>query len=301
MANFKRIIKVGWTNFQRNSWLSLGTTGIMTLTIFVLISLVAFNVLSASVIVSLQEKVDVTAYFKDESPEDQIFKIKEDLEGLPEVRSVEYISKESALEIFRERHSGDQLIQEALTELGENPLQAALNIRAIDPSQYSYIVGFIEKNKFRNVIEKINFYENSKAINRVESISSNLKKGGSVAALIFAAIAVFVAFNTVRLTIYSQRQEIEIMKLVGASNWHIRGPFIAEGAMYGIFAAALVLVIVYPLAYFLSPKILSFISSVNLFSYLSQFWWQIFILSFSSGIILGALSSVIAIRRYLKV
>ena len=105
--------------------MSLGTTGIMTLTIFVLISLVAFNVLSASVIVSLQEKVDVTAYFKDESSEDQIFKIKEDLEGLPEVKSVEYISKESALEIFRERHSGDQLIQEALEELGENPLQAA--------------------------------------------------------------------------------------------------------------------------------------------------------------------------------
>jgi len=89
--------------------------------------------------------------------------------------------------------------------------------------------------------------------------------------------------------------------LVGASNWHIRGPYIMEGAIYGIFAAALVLVIIYPLAYFLSPKILSFISSVNLFSYLSQFWWQVFILAFGSGIILGALSSVIAIRRYLRV
>lgn len=301
MANFKRVLKVGWTNFQRNSWLSLGTTGVMFLTILVLIGLIIFNVLSTSLVTSLEDKVDVTAYFKDESLEDQIFQIKEDLEGLPEIKTVEYISKDRALEIFRERHGSDQLIQEALVELDENPLQAALNIKAVDTSQYAYIVSFIERNKFSAAIDKINFYENKKAIERVQSISNSLRKGGGIVAIVLSAIAVLIAFNTIRLTIYSQRDEIEIMRLVGASNWQIRGPYVVEGAMYGIFAAALVLIIVYPLSYVLSPKIISFIPSINIFAYLSQFWWQVFILAFGAGIVLGSLSSVIAIRRYLNI
>lgn len=298
---FERIFKWGLTNFKRNSWLSIGTTGVMVLALFIFISLVSFNVLSETVIKEIEEKVDVTAYFKYEATEDQILKIQEDLKKLPEVKYVDYTSRAKALEDFKKKHINDSLIQEAILELNDNPLQASLNIKANGPANYASILNFLESNKFRSLIDKIDFYENETAIKKIESISRNLRLGGILVTVGLSLIAVLITFNTIRLTIYSQKQEIEIMRLVGASNWYIRGPYLVEGALYGIFASFIVLIIFYPTLYFISPKISSFLSSLNLFSYFTKFFVQTFILVVGSGIFLGVISSFIAIRRYLKV
>lgn len=296
----KRIIKSGWTNFRRNSWLSFGTTGVMTLSLLVLIGLIASNASLQGISSSLKEKVDVSAYFKFEATEDQILEIKSQLELMPQVKTIAYISEEQALAIFKERHKSDELIQSALDELGNNPLQASLSIKAKDPNQYVDIVNFLEGTEFNGLIEKVNYYENEKVISKIDSLSKGLNTGGALIALILAIISILIAFNTIRLTIYSQRQEIEIMRLVGASNWQIQGPYIMEGSIYGIIAGLISLAISYPIILLVSPKIHTLVPDLNLFNYFVSYIGQIIGLVIISGIALGIISSIIAIRRYLK-
>ena len=299
--SLQRVFHAGWTNFRRNSYLSSGTTGVMVLVLVLFSGLMAVNFLSSQVVISLQEKVDVSAYFKTDISEDDILSIKSELESLDNVRKVEYISANQALSEFKERHAGDAVIQDSLIELDFNPLQASLNIKADDPSQFASIVQFLEANKFRSVIDKINFYENEKVIDRLQNIAGGVQNWGFLLTMALAVVAVLVAFNTIRLTMYNQRQEIEIMKLVGGSNWHIKAPYLVEGGLYGAFSATITAVIFYPTIFFISPKVESLMPGVSLVSYFTANIFQFIFLVFSIGILLGVVSSLVAIRRFLKV
>ena len=300
-TNFKKIIDSGWTNFKRNSYLSFAATSIMALVLILFLGLLSLQFLSSQIVATLQEKIDISAYLKTDATEEQALKIKSDLSILPEVANVTYISQEQALADFKARHAQDELIQESLEQLDSNPLAASLNIKTKDPSQYAAIAQFLENSTLRSVIDKINFYENRGVIERIEGISRGVRSWGLIVTLVLALIAVLVTFNTVRLTIFNQRQEIEIMRLVGASNWHIRGPFVVEGALYGIIAGLAVLIIFYPMVYLASPRVQSFIPSMNLANYFSNFFGQMAVLVLGSGIALGVVSSIIAVRRYLKI
>jgi len=280
---------------------SMGTTGVMVLVLLLFSGLMSLNYLAGKVVSSLEEKVDVSVYFKNEASENEIAKIKSDLESQGTVKSVEYVSKDQALNDFKSRHAGDTLVQDSLAELGDNPLQASLNVKAKDSSEYASIVSFLEGNKFRSLVDKINFYENEQVIKRVQAISSGLQNWGFLATMALALIAVLVTFNTIRLTIYSQKQEIEIMRLVGGSNWHIKAPYLVEGALYGGFAAAIVTIIFYPVAYFVSPKVETLMPGVSLIGYFVSNIFQFVPLIFFVGILLGAISSFVAIRRFLKI
>ena len=297
----KRVFHVGWTNFKRNTYLSMGTTGIMVLVLFLFSGLMSLNFLASQVVSGLENKVDVSVYFKNDASEQEITQVKSDLEALGEVKNVEYVSKDKALEEFKQRHAGDTLVQDSLAELDENPLQASLNVKADDSSQYASIVTFLEGNKFRSLVDKINFYENEQVIARVLSISGGLRNWGFLLTMALALIAILVTFNTVRLTIYSQKQEIEIMRLVGGSNWHIKAPYLVEGGMYGALAAAVVAVLFYPVAFFISPKIEILMPGVSLIGYFASNIIQFISLLFIIGIMLGVVSSFVAIRRFLKI
>ena len=299
--SLKRIWKAGWLNFQRNSYLSFGSTGVLVLVLLLFSALMAINFLSVKIVTSIQEKIDVTAYFKVEASEDEIMRVREDLTDHSEVKNIEYISRDQALEEFRSLHAGDVLIQDSLAELDENPLQASLNIKAIDPNAYASIVTFLEGNKFRTLIDKINFYENEQVISRVQGISRGIQNWGVMLTMAMALIAVLVTFNTIRLTIYNQKQEIEIMRLVGGSNWHIRAPYLVEGGLYGIFAAAVTLFIFYPLVYLVSPKMEVLMPNANLIGYFSSNAIQYIGMVIVVGVTLGVVSSAIAIRRFLKI
>ena len=299
--SLRRVFRAGWTNFRRNSYLSSGTTGVMVLVLVLFSGLMAISFLSSQVVVNLQEKVDVSAYFKADISEGDILSIKSELESLDNVRKVEYISANQALSEFKERHAGDAVIQDSLTELDFNPLQASLNIKADDPSQFASIVQFLEANKFRSVIDKINFYENEKVIERLQNIAGGVQNWGFILTMALAVVAVLVTFNTIRLTIYNQRQEIEIMKLVGGSNWHIKAPYLVEGGLYGVFSAVITTVIFYPAIFFISPKVESLMPGVSLMSYFTANMFQFIFLVFSIGVLLGVVSSFVAIRRFLRV
>ena len=173
-----------------------------------------------------------------------------------------------------------------MAELDFNPLQASLNIKANDPSQFASIVQFLEANKFRSVIDKINFYENEKVIGRLQSISSGIQNWGFILTMVLAVIAVLVTFNTIRLTIYNQRQEIEIMKLVGGSNWHIKAPYLVEGGLYGALAAVVTTAVFYPAMFLISPKVEALMPGVSLISYFAVNMFQFLFLVFSVGVLL---------------
>ncbi|WKZ27398.1 MAG: permease-like cell division protein FtsX [Candidatus Paceibacterota bacterium] len=298
---FKRILRSGWTNFLRNSYVSFGTTGVMALVLFVFLGLMTLNVIANSITQSIEDKVDVSVYFKTTTAEEDILKIQQDIEALPAVAYVEYISREKAFEDFKARHAGNALIQESLAELDDNPLQASVNIKAKDSSEYAGIANYLEGTRFRPLIEKINFYENEQVIARVQSISKGLRSWGMATTLLLSIIAVLVTFNTVRLTIYTQHQEIEIMRLVGGSNWHIRAPFLVEGVLYGVFASLLSLAVFYPALSFISADVADKIPGVALTQYFISHAPQTVLTVLVIGVLLGVVSSTIAIRRFLRI
>jgi len=300
-TNLVRIIKTGFQNFWRNSWLSAATISIIVLTLFVISGLVLLNVVTQSVVSSLENKVDISAYFHAESPESKILSIRQELLKLPETKSAEYVSKIEALNQFKERHKDNPTLLQSVDELSDNPLEASLNIKAQNASQYASIVDFLGQAQYSSLIDKINYHQNKEVIDRVSGLASSIGRGGLIASFILALMAFFVTFNTIRLTMYNWKEEISVMRLVGASNWYIRGPFLVEGMVYGIMAALITIVVTYPVLYFVSPKVTSFLPEVDLLYFFEANIGQILILLMGVGAALGTLSSFIAIRRYLRV
>ncbi|HUO75339.1 MAG TPA: permease-like cell division protein FtsX [Candidatus Paceibacterota bacterium] len=296
-----RVVRAGWNNFRRNSYVTFGTTGVIALVLVLFLGLIAVNFLSNVVVSGLEGKVDVAVYFNTDATQDDIMTVKSDLENLNTVAEVTYTSRDDALAAFKARHAQDALIQTSLSELQDNPLEASLEVKATDPGQYASIVSFLETHKLRTTIDKINYYENEAVIGRVQNISRSVQEGGLVATMVLAIIAILVAFNTIRLTIVNQRAEIEIMRLVGGSNWYIRAPFLVEGALYGIFAAVLSLAVWYVGVGVVSPKLAVVMPGVSLIGYFGGNSPQFVLLILVVGIGLGVVSSMVAIRRFLKV
>lgn len=295
-----RIIRAGWQSFWRNRWLSIATVSVMILAIFVMTTLIIINILGQAILTNLQNKIDVSVYLKQEVGEKDINKIRSDLLFLSEVKKVTYISAEEALAMFKERHQDNPVLMEGILEVG-NPLLPTLNIEAQSAAQYEGIISFLEQGQYKDLIDKVNYQQSKPLIEKLSRFSDKVKRIGIIVSLILAVVAGLVAFNTIRLAMYNFRHEVEVMRLVGASNWFIRGPFLVEGVLYGIIAAVATLVILFPLLYFLSPKIELLISNANIFDWLKNNFWQLLILQLIAGVILGSISSTVAIRKYLRV
>jgi len=193
------------------------------------------------------------------------------------------------------------VILKSIQELGANPLEASLNILAKDSAQYDAIASFLNQDRSKSIISKINYTENKIVITRLNNIIKVLRETGVAASLILAIVAFLVAFNTVRLAIYSAREEITVMKLVGASNWFVRGPFIVEGVLHGIAASVFSFMAIIPSIGFLGPQLFKFIPEINLVNYIGDNFWPLLAFQTLGGIILGVFSSWVAIRKYLKV
>jgi cell division transport system permease protein len=284
----------------RNGWLSVSTIGIMILALIVFEGLIIFNVVAGGALTSVQEKVDISVYFKSNVSEDSILSIKRSLEGLKEVRLVEYVSREEALEEFKARHAGDKTIVQTLDELDENPLLASLNVKAKELGEYETIAGYLEAPNLAELIEKVSFAQNKVVIDRLDKLVNTTERGVVGLTVFLAFLAVLVTFNTIRLAIFSNKEQIEIMRLVGASNSFIRGPYIAEGVLYGLIAAVVSFVVLIPVISFISPHIANFILEVNLGDYFAENWGTLFLYQVLFGVALGVVSSTIAIRKYLE-
>jgi cell division transport system permease protein len=296
-----RIIYFGFKNFWRNGWLSTATVAIMVLALLVFVGLLLFGFVADQASASIQDKIDISVYFKTTTSEDQILSIKQSLESLSEVKNVEYISRDRALAIFKESHKGDSVISQGINELDINPLEASLNVKARRPDQYAAIADFLNSANLGAYTDgQPSYYKNQVVIDRLTAIVNNVSRGGFALTLFLALIAGLVVFNTIRLAIYSNRDEIGVMRVVGASNSLVRGPLVVEGVISGILASIFSLVIAAPIVYFISPHLKVFVPGLDVFQYFSAHIVRLFAYQLIFAVGIGSFSSFIAVRRYLK-
>ena len=305
ITNLKRIFKTGFVNFCRNSLVSFSAIFVMIVTLTVILSLFLSKVLLNSALNQIKDKIDINVYTTIDASPDEIFNLKEVLETLSEVESIEYVSREQALLNFKERHRNDNLTLQALEELDENPLGAVLNINAKEINQYAGIASFLESEAVLfdgndSIIEKVNYYDNKIIIDKLNKIISASKSFGFAAAIILIIISILITLNTIRLTIFISKKEIEIMRLVGAGNNFIQGPFLIEGIIYGLASAVSTMIIFYLFLLWTNPFIEN-IFFLDLLSYFIRHTFSIFFSLVAIGSVLGISSSILAIRTYLKI
>lgn len=300
-TTFLRILKYGFQSFWRNAWLSAATVLIMVLALMTLEGLILFDAMTTSAVTTIQNKIDIAVYFVRGAGEDDILALKRSLEKLPEVKNVEYVSSAQALDKFKQTHTEDEIINQALTELNQNPLLASLNVRAHDPTQYSAIAAYLEKNSPSGLVDKVTYSQYKTAIDELNRFVDTLNRFGLVTTIFLAFAASLIVFNTIRLAIYSNREEIGIMRLVGGSAMFIKGPYLVTGALYGFFGAFATMLLLAPIVHGASPYVSRLIPEVKFELYFyaqapSQF---LYLLMF--GVLLGVISSWIATRRYVRV
>lgn len=305
VTGLKRIIRSGFVGFWRNAFVSLAAIFVMTVTLFVVGSVLLVSQLLNVSLEQIKDKVDISVYMVTTADKDQVLALKTSLEGLSDVREVLYTSREDALTDFRNRHRNDELTIQALEELGENPLGASLSIRAKDTSQYESIATFLEdrqaaENPESPLIDRVNYFQNKTAIDRLTSITRAVEKTSYIAMFVLIFASVLITFNTIRLAIYTSREEISVMRLVGASNMFIRGPFMLQGVMYGLIAGVVTLLILYPIVLWLGPATENFFL-FNIFNYYVTHFGFLFLILVGGGILLGTVSSMLAVARYLRV
>ncbi len=296
-----RTFKEGCINFYRNGWLTFATVSILATSLYIISITIMLGFTANLIILSLQDKISVSVYFNTNIEEERIMEIKDKLSRYDEIKSVDYVSRDKALDELIGLSSNTETINKALDEIGENPLPASIVIRAKDPSQYEKIVDSINNSFFKDDISSINYAENRKVIDRLTNIILMSRKIGMIVGLVFVFVSILITFNAIRITMYSHKQEFEVMRLVGASNLYIRMPFIFEGVLYGLVAGVIVMTLLFATSYFISPLTSGNIPQGNL---LNVYFGNFFIILgglFAGGILLGVISSFIAIRRYLKI
>ncbi len=303
-TTLKRIIKAGFISFWRNGSVSLSAVFVMIVALFMIASTLLLTAFLGTALKDLQDKIDINIYVDTNAEESAIMDLKGKLETLPEVKTVTYVSREQALESFRMRHEDDHRIIQALDEIGDNPLTAALTVKAKEPSQYEGIANFLG-NKAElstgalSIVNKVNYNDNKVAIERLSRLIAGVKKLGSIITAVMIGISILITFNTIRLAIFIAREEIGVMRLVGGSNEYIRGPFVVEGVLYGLVAGFLTLILFYPITYWLKNTTQTFYGGVDLLHYFVANFVQIFLVVILSGVVLGAISSYLAVRKYL--
>ena len=304
-TDFKRVIRSGFVGFWRNAFVSLAAIFVMTVALFVVGSTMMLDKLLTVSLENVQGKVDINVYFVTSAEQTDIDALQTSLEALPDVAEVTFTSREEALAQFSERHKNDETIMQGLEELGDNPLGASLSVRAKETTQYEGINEFLKEQQAvedpqNPLIDEVNFVKNKEAIDRLTAIIAAVERSTFVTMIVLVFASVMITFNTIRLAIYTTREEISVMRLVGASNMFIRGPFMLQGIMYGIASGVLALLILYPIVLWLGPETEEFFL-FNLFTYFVSEFGTIFGVLVGSGVVLGMVSSLLAVARYLRV
>ncbi len=299
--SLKRIIKIGWKEFSRNMGLSLATLFIMTTVIFLVTVFFFLGIISREIISEIESKVDVSVYFKEEALEEEINTAQFEISRILEVKEIKYIAKDQVLANFIEVHKDDAILIESLTELGYNPFLDTLNIKTWEPSQYEQLSTLLEGDIFKEIIDKVDYHQRKEVIEKVFGVTAGVNKIIIFFSILFGIVAVLISFNTVRIAIYNSKEEISVMKLVGASNGFVRGPFIIQGIIIGFISALITFLISFGLTYGLNSQTESILTGINIFNIFLDNFLLLLIIQLVTGVGLGALSSYLAIRKYLKV
>ncbi|MDP2631378.1 MAG: permease-like cell division protein FtsX [Candidatus Uhrbacteria bacterium] len=298
-----RIIRFAFQNFFRNFWLSVITMSVFVLTLITVNALIFINVLGSATVQSVQEKVEVSIYFEPDTSDDIVKSAQGYLLGLSQVRNVTFVSAEDALVAFKEHHQNDAVILDSLEEIDGNPFGSALVISAWSPDDFTFILEAIETPEYQRYIKKKDFTDYEAVISKIQNLSDRIRIGGLVLAGFFILIAILIIFNTIRVATYVHRDEIGIMKLVGANDWFVRGPFLLEAIMYSAASTAIMVGIVFLSMRWLEPWVSTYFGGIDFSA--QQFFLDNALLIFGSQFlvlsVLGLFTTMFAIRRYLRV
>ncbi|PIT87114.1 MAG: hypothetical protein COU31_04700 [Candidatus Magasanikbacteria bacterium CG10_big_fil_rev_8_21_14_0_10_40_10] len=302
MISFLRIIKFAFFDIGRNISLSFMTVFILVLMLLSVNVLWSIDVIAKQAVGSVKKQIDISFYFIPTATQTEVDDIDKYLKAQPEVTEVKVLSATQVLDNFKARHKDEKETINALGELSENPFGPTMIVRAKDPNDYKKIIQAMNVPEYQKIIESQSFDQHEASIEKLNTIIGRIEKIGLGLTILFAIISFLIIFNTIRVSINTQRAEISIKRLVGASNWFIRGPYLIEAIIFTIVSVALTFVIVFVAAGWLDSY-LSVIFASN-FSLTNYFKSNIFFLGSLQAIavlLLTVVSSGLAMRRQLKV
>jgi len=280
----------------------MAATMVMTITLVIFSTLFLLFVLTNYSINTIQNTVDISVYFKIGLAEEQINTIKTEVSQDSKVKEVTYVSASQAFDEFKAKHENDQLITQSLNELNENPLPATLHIKANDLEDYPVVAEKMQSEQYADFIDKVNFEDNRLIIERLNKVLNFIITFGLALFAVFVLIAVLVIYNTITLTIYNRKEEVEIMRLVGATNWYIRGPFLTESMMYSIFSTIITGLLFIPVFTKVIPAVTNYVSpDVSLYNNSVFNYAYLLLILFGLSVVLSVSSTLFAIRKYLKI
>lgn len=305
MITFWRIIHTGIVNFMRNITLAIAAIAVMVVTLTIVLFSVITNATFENTIAQITSKIDISVYLKDTTTPEQTQVLIKDIKALPNVKSVSYLSKDAALKKYIAQNAGNQQLLTAIS-VTANPLPATILIKPNDLNKIGDIKTFLSSPKVIVLQSDQPSYsgDRKEAIDKITHATNVLREIGIVTVVVFTIICALIIFNTIQMAIFNRRDEIQIMRLLGASTNYIRGPFVVESAIYGILSAVFSVLIIN--AAFLASSSALQASSLGLLdiNYANQFFddhfFQLLGAQLVLGILLGATSATIATRRYLK-
>jgi len=302
MLSIYRIIKFSLQDIFRNAWLSIVTITILLLALFSINTLVTVRLVSDSAVQAIKEKIDISLYLKAETPENEIMALKTKLEENTRVKDVVYISKGGALDDFRKKYQNNQEVLAALKELGKNPLSPSLIIVPSNLEESNLLINEL-KVLDSSIIESRDFADNSVILEKIGNITKRINEVGLFIILIFVLTSLLVVYNAIRVAIYTHRQEIEIMRLVGASNFFIYMPYLFSSFIYALLSVLIIVSIFFPILTLLQPYLEVFFTgySVNILTYFLDNFLLIFGTQFLAVLFINILASLFAVRRYARV
>ena len=307
LISFERVIKTGFVNFFRNAWLAIAAIAVMVITLSIVLFSVIANATFANTINQITERIDVSVYLvdavsaNDQQREDLIIQI----EQLDSVKSVTYVSKDEALARYKNQNKDNLDLLVAISQT-DNPLPASLQIKPVNPDNIEPIRQFLEQPDIKAMQAEQTSYsgDRKQAIDKIGTATTFIRRAGVVGVVVLALISVLIIFNTIRMAIFNRRDELTIMRLLGASTWYIRGPFVVETVFYGVISAiisVLLCSIVFSVqSNAFNASTLGLLDIQYASDYFAEHFWTILAIQLTIGILIGAVSSIIATRRYLK-
>lgn len=300
--SFWRILKFSFQDIFRNIWLSIVTILILTLTLLSVNLLISVQAISSAAVETVKDKVDISLYLMPDAPEERVASLKARIAVLENVKDVQYVSQADALQAFQETHQDDPGVIEALQELDQNPLTPSLVIAPKDTNKFDQLI--TDLNRINDsIIESRNFDDHKILLSKINAITKKVSDAGFLVSIIFIFITLLVIFNTVRVAIYTHRNEIGIMRLVGASNWFIKAPFLTSSLIYTLIATIIVIIVFYGFLTLLHPYLQTFFVgyNFNIINYFTSNFWGIFGLQFLAAAMVNILASLLAVSKYSKV
>jgi len=297
-----RVIVYAWQNFVRNAWINLATVFVLVLALVSVNVVVGVGAILDRAVTMLEDKIDVTVFFKEGTPDAVLQQAQFFMADLPQVASVSLQTPEQALEAFKARHQNDPKVLEALQELDENPLGASLIIKAKKPDDYGFLLEALKNPQFGFAVESKTYDDHAVAISKVRDIGQSVRFFGAGLIAVFGILSVLIVYNAIRVAIYTQREEIGIMRLVGASGAFVRMPFVLEGILLALCALVVTVFVMMGAIAFIEPRLVPLFDGMNpgVHGFFADHFVQLVLTEGGVLMVLVALSSWAAVGKYLK-